>query len=95
MRNASSQQGEASKVKMSSSEKKKCETGTQATKYLVSTYDIFFHKCVTRKFQVVVVQNNGKEMYQKTKKCAACAKFFFCCLSGTIEFFAVLVAVAV
>ena len=33
-----------SKVKMSSSEKKKCETGTQATKSLVSTYDIFFHK---------------------------------------------------
>ena len=57
--------------------KKKCETGTQATKSLVSTYDIFSIKCVTRKFQVVLVQNNGKEMYKETKKCAARAKFFF------------------
>ena len=36
MRNASGWQGEASKVKMSDSEKKK-RTGTQATKSLVST----------------------------------------------------------
>ena len=36
MRNASGWQGEASKVKMSGSEKKK-RTGTQATKSLVST----------------------------------------------------------
>ena len=37
MRNASGWQGEASKVKMSGSEKKKKRTGTQATKSLVST----------------------------------------------------------
>jgi len=58
---------------MSSSEKKK-GTGTQATKYLVSTWDNFFIKkyYVTRKFHVLVVQNgivvlqnNGKEMYKK------------------------------
>ena len=60
----------ASKVKMSSSEKKR--TGIQATKLLVYTdmYNISFIRCVTREFHVVVaVQNNVKKMYEK--KCAA------------------------
>ena len=55
--------------------KKKDRTGTQATKLLVSTYDISYIRCVTRKFQVVVVQNNVKEIVQR--KCAASAKLFF------------------
>ena len=41
MRNASGQQGEANKIKMSCSGKKK-RTETQAKKSLVSAYDIFF-----------------------------------------------------
>ena len=53
---------------------------------------IFFITCVTRKSYVVVVENNGKEMYKK--KCAARAKFFFIAI-WSIDFFAVLVAVAV
>ena len=59
----------ASKVKMSSSEKK--PTGTQATKLLVCTYmyNISFIRCVTKEFHVVAVQNNVKKMYEKT--CAA------------------------
>ena len=44
-------------------------------------------KNVTKKFQevflVVVVQNNGKEMY---KKCAARAKLFFCLLDLLLFF---------
>ena len=44
-RNATGRQGEASKVKMGGNEKKK-RTGTQATKSLVSSYDIFFRKMV-------------------------------------------------
>ena len=44
-RNARGQQGEASKVKMGGDEKKK-RAGTQATKSLVSMYDIFFHKMI-------------------------------------------------
>ena len=46
--------------------KKKDRTGTQATKLLVSTYDISYIRCVTRKFHVVVVQNNVKEMYKES-----------------------------
>ena len=42
-----------------------------------NTYDISSIKRVTRKFHVVVVQNNGKR-YKCTKKCAACAKLLFC-----------------
>ena len=45
---------------------KKCEQ--------VNTYDIFYIRCVTRTFHVVVVQNNVKEMY---KKCAAVQNCFF------------------
>ena len=47
----------------------KKRTGTQATKSLVSTYDIFFFffiKCLTRTSHVVVVQNYGKEMHKKS-----------------------------
>ena len=44
------------KVKMSASEKKVNE----------NTYDISSIKRVTKKFHVVVVQNNGKEMYKKS-----------------------------
>ena len=62
----------ASKMKMSGSEKKK-RTGTQATKFFVSTYNIFSIKRVTSKFQVATT------MAEKcTKKCAAGAKLFFC-----------------
>ena len=45
----------ATKVKMSGSEKK-----------MNSNANISFLKRVTRKFHVVVVQNNGKEMYKKS-----------------------------
>ena len=45
--------------------KKKDRTGTQATKLLVSTYDISYIRCVSRKFHDVV-QNNVKEMYKKS-----------------------------
>ena len=45
----------ATRVKMSDSEKK-----------VKNTYDISSIKRVTRKFHVVVVQNNGKEMYKKS-----------------------------
>ena len=75
----------ASKVKMSSSEKKR--TGTQATKLLVYTYmyNISFIRCVTREFHVVAVQNNVKKMYEKSVLLNRPFDFFF----------AVLVAVAV
>ena len=42
MRNASGQQREASKVKMSGSERKANRNTDQLNKSLVSTYDIFF-----------------------------------------------------
>ena len=77
MRNASGHQREASKVKMSGRERKANRNNDQLNKSLVSTYDIFFPiKCVTRKFHVVVVQNNGKEMY---KKVCCTRKVVFCC----------------
>ena len=56
--------GHQSKVKMSGSEKKKVNE---------NTYDISSIKRVTKKFwkfHVVVVQNNGKEMYKKV--CCTC-----------------------
>ena len=43
------------KVKMSGSEKKVNN----------NMYDILSIKCVTKKFHVVVIQNNRKEMYKK------------------------------
>ena len=64
----------------------------QATKFLVSTYD---NSSITRKFHflvvqngIVVVQNNGRE-----KVCCACKLVFL--LFRFIEFFVVLIAVAV
>ena len=64
MRNAGGQQGEASKVRTSCSGKKK-RTGTQAKKNLCERIRHFSPiKCVTRKFHVVAVQSNGKEMYK-------------------------------
>ena len=40
-----------------------------------NTYNISSIKCVTRKFYVLVVQNNSKEMY---KKVCCMFKPFFC-----------------
>ena len=60
MRNASGQQGE--------NERK----GIQAANFFVSTYDIFFIKCVTRKFH-----NAATTTKKCTNKCAACAKLNF------------------
>ena len=37
----------------------------QATNFFVSQYDISFIKRVTRKFHVLVLQINDKEMYKK------------------------------
>ena len=63
-RNASGHQGENERL------------GTQATKRLVSTHDIsYVHvRCVTRNFQVMVVRNNVKEMYNKV--CCTCQVVF-------------------
>ena len=66
-----------------------------STKFLLTrnTYDISSIKRVTRKIHVVVVQNNGKEMYKKM--CCTC-KVVFLLISPIIlyvYFFAVLVAV--
>ena len=47
----------ATRVKMSDNKKKKVNK---------NTYEISPVKRVTRKFHVVVVQNNGKEMYKKS-----------------------------
>ena len=47
----------ATKVKMSGSEKKKVNSNAN---------NISFLKRVTKKFHVVVVQNNGEEMYKKS-----------------------------
>ena len=52
------------RVKMGGSEEKSEQEHRQQF-FFVSTYDIELHKRVTRKFHVVVVQNNGKEMYKK------------------------------
>ena len=55
MRNASGHQSQI--VKMTGSEKKSEQE---------HVYNISSIKRVTRKFRVVVVQNNGKEMYKKS-----------------------------
>ena len=55
---------------MSSSEKKE-GAGTQATKFFVRKYDIFSMKRVTRKFHVLVIQNNVQ------KVCCTCKVCFF------------------
>ena len=56
MRNPSGQQAAASKLKMSGSEKIANRNTSNKT--------FFSIKCVTE-YRVVVVQNNGKEMYKK------------------------------
>ena len=62
----------ATKVKMSGSVKKH-----------IQTYNISSIKCLTRKFYVVVMQNNSKEMY---KKVCCMGKVVFL-LIGPINFF--------
>ena len=59
-----------SKVKMSGTERKKKTNRNISNKFLVSTYDISYMRCVTTKFHVVVVQNNVKEMSKKM--CCKC-----------------------
>ena len=60
-----------SKVKMAVKKKRRA----QVTKSLVSARHFFFSiNCVTRKFHVVVVQDNGKEMYRKV--CCSCKVLF-------------------
>ena len=76
MRNASGWQGEASKVKMSGSEKKKANRNTSNKIFGEHIGHLFSIKCVTRKFYAVVVQNNGKEINKKV--CCTC-KVVFCC----------------
>ena len=64
-----------SKVKMSGTERKKKKTNRNiSSKFLVSTYDISYIRCVTTKFHVVVVQNNVKEMSKNM--CCKCKVFF-------------------
>ena len=60
----------ASKVKISVSEEKKVNRNVYNVSSIKRVLEGFW------KFLVVVVQNNGKEMYKK--KCAARAKLFFC-----------------
>ena len=61
MRNVSGQYGEKKK------KKKRKRTGTQATKFFYVNIRHFFHKtCNHRKFHVVVVQSNDKEMCKKS-----------------------------
>ena len=60
----------ASKVKISVSEEKKVNRNVYNISSIKRVLEGFW------KFLVVVVQNNGKEMYKK--KCAARAKLFFC-----------------
>ena len=73
MRNASGHQGQI--VKMIGSEKKSEQE---------HVYNISSIKRVTRKFRVVVVQNNGKEMYKKSVLHVQSCCFFlsnltYCC----------------
>ena len=60
----------ASKVKISVSEEKKVNRNAYNISSIKRVLEGFW------KFLVVVVQNNGKEMYKK--KCTARAKLFFC-----------------
>ena len=86
MRNTGGQQGE----KWAAVKKKR--TGAQATKFLVITEDNSSKKwCVTKEFHVLVVQNNRKEMYKKVRRTC---KFVFFLLIRSVDFDAVLIAVA-
>ena len=67
MRNSSGQQGE---------NELQCKNANGNTSdFFVSTYDMSSIKRVTRKFHVVVAQNNSKEMDEKV--CCTCKVFFF------------------
>ena len=57
-----------------SGNEKKANSNTSNKIFAEHIRHIFFITCVTRKSYLVVVENNGKEMYKK--KCAARAKFF-------------------
>ena len=85
MRNASGQQTAASKVKMSGSEKIANRNTSnkifgEHIRYFISI------KSVTRlrKFHVVVVQSNGKEMYKKV--CFTCRVIFLLLLIRLLIF---------
>ena len=66
----------ASEVKMRGSEKESERTATQATEFLVRTHDISSVKHVNRKFHLVVVQNDDREMYKKV--CCTCKVVSYC-----------------
>ena len=71
MRNASGQQTAASKVKMSGSEK--IANRNTSNKIFGEHIRYFLSiKCVTRKFHVVVVQSNGKEMQKGVLHVQSC-----------------------
>ena len=72
MRNSNDQQGENERHWK---KKKKKTNRNISSKFLVSTYDISYIRCVTTKFHVVVVQNNVKEMSKNM--CCKCKVFFF------------------
>ena len=60
-------------------------------KAIGKTYDVSSMKHVTRKFHVVVMQNNGKEMYKNV--CCICKIVYY--LLDLLIFFAILVSVVV
>ena len=76
---------------MSGSEKK-ANRNTSNKVFGKNIRHFFSIKCLPRKFYVVVVQNNGKEIYKKVS--AARAKLFFLLLIR-LNFSAVLITVAV
>ena len=83
MRNASGQQTAASKVKMSGSEK--IANRNPSNKIFGEHIRYFLSiKCLTRKFHVVVVQSNGKEMYKKV--CFTCRVVFLLLLIRLLIF---------
>ena len=51
---------------MRGSVKESERAATQATEFLVRTHDISSVKHVNRKFHLVVVQNDDREMYKKS-----------------------------
>ena len=77
----------ATKMKMSGSTEKKKKKKTYTQK---NTYDVFStRKRVTRNFlefsvHIVVVQNNGKEMYKKV--CCACKVAFLSIIRPIVVF---------
>ena len=87
MRNASGQRGKTSKVKMISSEKKSEQEHKQQNLWRAHTTTRHFIsiKCVTRRCHVVVVQDNGKEIYKKV--CSSC-KVVFLLIIRLLIFFA-------